>query len=76
MVENSKLPIIDARLRRVAIVGAGPAGLLLGLLLAQHDIEVEILEMLDTIDPRPRGAAYGPPAIRHVRCSRSYFRIG
>lgn len=58
--------MMTAESRKVILVGAGPAGLLLALLLAQHQIDVEVVEMLEAIDPRPRGAAYGPPAIRCV----------
>lgn len=48
---------------RVIVAGAGPAGLLLALMLAQHGIHVDVIEALDGIDSRPRGAAYGPAAV-------------
>lgn len=51
---------------KVIIVGAGPAGLLLALMLAQHGINVDVLEAMDEIDPRPRGAGYGPAAVTCV----------
>jgi flavin-dependent dehydrogenase len=51
---------------KVLIVGAGPAGLLLALLLAQHDIKVDVVEALVGIDERPRGAGYGPAAIQYA----------
>lgn len=51
-------------INNVLVVGAGPTGLLLALLLAQHDIPVEVVEAGESIDERPRGLAYGPAATR------------
>ena len=51
---------------RVIVVGAGPAGLLLALLLAQHGVHVDVVEAAGEIDPRPRGAGYGPAAVTCV----------
>lgn len=48
--------------RKVLIVGAGPAGLLLALLLSKHGIPVSIIEMADQLDQQPRAAHYGPAA--------------
>lgn len=48
--------------KKVLIVGAGPAGLLLALLLSKHGIPVSIVEMADQLDQQPRAAHYGPPA--------------
>ena len=48
---------------KVLVVGAGPSGILLALLLAQHSIKVDIVEALDDIDKRPRGVGYGPAAV-------------
>lgn len=45
------------------IVGAGPAGLLLGLQLARKGIEVTLLDMGETVDDRPRAAHYATPAV-------------
>lgn len=59
----------DANLRKVVVVGAGPAGLLLALMLAQHGIDVDVVEAFNEVDSRPRGAAYGPAAVRYVLCS-------
>jgi 2-polyprenyl-6-methoxyphenol hydroxylase-like FAD-dependent oxidoreductase len=44
-------------------VGAGPAGLLLGLQLARNGIEVVLLDMGETVDHRPRAAHYATPAV-------------
>lgn len=48
---------------KVLIVGAGPSGLLLALLLSKHGIPVTVLEMSHQLDQQPRAAHYGPPAI-------------
>ncbi len=45
------------------MVGAGPSGLLLSLLLSRHGIPVHILEASHELDQQPRAAIYGPPAI-------------
>lgn len=49
--------------QQVLIVGAGPSGLLLALLLAKHGIPVHILEAAAELDAQPRAAHYGAPAI-------------
>ncbi|KAK8099908.1 FAD binding domain-containing protein [Apiospora kogelbergensis] len=49
--------------KKVIVVGAGPSGLLLSLLLAQHGIPVHIVEGADQLDGRPRAAIYGPAAM-------------
>ncbi|OAA65548.1 Monooxygenase, FAD-binding protein [Niveomyces insectorum RCEF 264] len=49
--------------KKVLIVGAGPSGLLLAVLLSQHGIPVQILEAAHELDQQPRAAHYGPPAI-------------
>jgi 2-polyprenyl-6-methoxyphenol hydroxylase-like FAD-dependent oxidoreductase len=46
------------------IVGAGPAGQLLGLMLAKQDISVTIVEQAEKLDDRPRATHYGPPAMK------------
>lgn len=49
------------------MVGAGPAGLLLALLLSQQGVPVTILDAADGPDPRPRATHYGPPAVHQLR---------
>lgn len=43
---------------KVIVVGAGPSGLLLTLLLARAGIPVELLEMSDGLDKNPRASHY------------------
>lgn len=45
------------------VVGAGPAGLLLALRLAQQDIPVCLVEMSATLDEQPRASHYLSPAV-------------
>ncbi|KAI1205621.1 FAD/NAD(P)-binding domain-containing protein [Annulohypoxylon truncatum] len=52
---------------KVIIVGAGPSGLLLALLLSKHGISVEVLEASHELDKQPRAAIYGSPAIPDLR---------
>ena len=52
---------------KILIVGAGPAGLLLALLLAQHNIPSTVLEAWDALDQRLRATQYGVPATRVFR---------
>lgn len=44
------------------IVGAGPAGLILGLLLAKQNIQVDLVDASPTLDRQPRAAHYASPA--------------
>ncbi|KAI1612541.1 hypothetical protein EDD36DRAFT_239588 [Exophiala viscosa] len=48
---------------KVIIVGAGPSGLLLGILLAKEGVKVQILEASDDLDKNPRAAHYAPSAV-------------
>ncbi|KAI1381758.1 FAD binding domain-containing protein [Hypoxylon crocopeplum] len=52
---------------KVVIVGAGPSGLLLALLLSKHGITVHILEASHELDKQPRAAYYGSAAIPDLR---------
>jgi 2-polyprenyl-6-methoxyphenol hydroxylase-like FAD-dependent oxidoreductase len=49
------------------IVGAGPSGLLLGLLLAKRGVPVQIVDLSDKLDEQPRATHYGPPAMYELR---------
>lgn len=44
-------------------MGAGPAGLLLSLLLSRSGIPVIVLDMKTGLDTNPRATHYGPPAM-------------
>ncbi|KAL2428705.1 FAD-dependent monooxygenase terC [Exophiala dermatitidis] len=52
---------------KIIIVGAGPAGLLLALLLSQQNIPSLVLESWDRLDERLRATQYGVPATRIFR---------
>ncbi|KAK5135622.1 hypothetical protein LTR08_005102 [Meristemomyces frigidus] len=52
---------------KLIIVGAGPSGLLLALLLAQHNIPSTVLEAWPDLDTRLRATQYGVPATRIFR---------
>ncbi|WYZ35101.1 hypothetical protein EsH8_I_001377 [Colletotrichum jinshuiense] len=51
--------------QNVIIVGAGPAGMLLGLMLGKGGISVTIVEQTSELDKKPRATHYAPPAM-HV----------
>ncbi|KIY01304.1 uncharacterized protein Z520_02856 [Fonsecaea multimorphosa CBS 102226] len=53
--------------KKVIIVGAGPSGLLCGLMLAQAGIPVDILEAKDKFDSSPRALGYGSSAVQVLR---------
>ena len=52
---------------RTIIVGAGPAGLLLGLMLAKKNVDVCILETKARLDDSPRAMVYAAPAAYELR---------
>lgn len=52
---------------KVIVVGAGPAGLLLALLLGNRGIQVQVVEASDKLDEQPRATHYGPPAVYELR---------
>jgi 2-polyprenyl-6-methoxyphenol hydroxylase-like FAD-dependent oxidoreductase len=49
------------------IVGAGPAGLLLGLRLAKENIDVTLVDMGHELDTQPRATHYASPAVQELR---------
>src|SRR5688572_28297789 len=51
----------------VAIVGAGPVGLLLGCLLAQRGVEVRVLERLASLSSSSRAIGVHPPGLQCLR---------
>ncbi|KAI0203686.1 FAD binding domain-containing protein [Astrocystis sublimbata] len=53
--------------KKVLIVGAGPSGLLLALLLSKHGIPVEIFEASHELDKQPRAAIYGSSAVPELK---------
>ncbi|KID62178.1 hypothetical protein H634G_00242 [Metarhizium anisopliae BRIP 53293] len=70
--EDSKLPNGTSPqstkpFEKVLIVGAGPAGLLLAILLARSHIPSTVLESWDRVDERLRATQYGVPATRVFR---------
>ena len=49
--------------RQVLIVGAGPSGLLLGILLGKAGVKVTLVEAAGELDKNPRAAHYAPSAV-------------
>jgi 2-polyprenyl-6-methoxyphenol hydroxylase-like FAD-dependent oxidoreductase len=49
-------------LSKVVVVGAGPSGLLLTLLLARNNIPVLLVEQTNTLDTNSRATHHGEPA--------------
>ncbi|TIA22108.1 FAD binding domain-containing protein [Aureobasidium pullulans] len=47
----------------VVVVGAGPSGLLLALLLARRGVPVQLIDLANEEDDQPRATHYGPPAV-------------
>ncbi|MET1043032.1 MAG: NAD(P)/FAD-dependent oxidoreductase [Microbacteriaceae bacterium] len=58
-----EVPPPESTPRDVLIVGGGPVGLLLAVLLAQHGIDVQVLERRDTVSTRTRAIGIHPPAL-------------
>ncbi|KIW95655.1 uncharacterized protein Z519_04240 [Cladophialophora bantiana CBS 173.52] len=55
------------KINKIAIVGAGPVGLLAAILISRLGVPVDLLDVGEGVDLRPRGAAYGPSAVRGLR---------
>ena len=49
------------------VVGAGPSGLILALLLTRRGIPVHVVDLANKLDEQPRATHYGPPAIYELR---------
>ncbi|TPX17536.1 uncharacterized protein E0L32_003179 [Thyridium curvatum] len=62
-----KFSITSPSIPQIVIVGAGPSGLLLALLLAQQNISSTVLESWPELDTRLRATQYGVPATRVFR---------
>jgi 2-polyprenyl-6-methoxyphenol hydroxylase-like FAD-dependent oxidoreductase len=54
-------------IHQIIIVGAGPAGLLLGILLSKQGINITILEANAELDSNPRATHHAPIAVQEMR---------
>lgn len=52
---------------QVIVVGAGPSGLILALLLANAGIDVQVFEAAEKLDDSPRATYYSWPAVYELR---------
>ena len=50
----------------VVIVGAGPVGLVIALMIAKEGVKVTVLEANDEVIQSPRAMAYGPAAVNEL----------
>ena len=53
----------EGKIKKVIIVGAGPSGLLLAIMLAKANIKVQLVEANFRVDDNPRAAHYAPSAV-------------
>lgn len=62
---------------QIIVVGAGPSGLLLALLLAKQNIQVDLVEARPTLNEQPRAAHYAsqPPTNSTARVSLMMCRL-
>ncbi|MFB7634680.1 FAD-dependent monooxygenase [Streptomyces sp. NPDC056149] len=51
----------------VAIVGGGPVGLLLALLLDHHGVDSVVFDTADSVPTEPRGSTHGARTMEHYR---------
>lgn len=71
-------------LSKVIVVGAGPSGLLLSILLAKAGIAVELLEMTTVLDTNPRASHYADSScyeferagVLDTLCARGFYPNG
>ncbi|KAL2783264.1 hypothetical protein BJX66DRAFT_349675 [Aspergillus keveii] len=59
----------------IIIVGAGPVGLLLALLLARKKIRSVVLEKNDSLDTSPRGVVHYPPVLEVFKDAGIYDTV-
>lgn len=57
------------------VVGAGPSGLILALLLANKGVPVTVLEKSSEYDKQPRASFYSAPAIHELRRAGVYDEV-
>ncbi|KAF2502666.1 FAD/NAD(P)-binding domain-containing protein [Lophium mytilinum] len=53
-------------IKNIIIVGAGPAGLLAGLILSQNGVPVTLVDMGQGLDTNPRATHYAAPAVTEL----------
>ncbi|PNS21540.1 D-arabinitol dehydrogenase 1 [Sphaceloma murrayae] len=54
-------------LEHIIIVGAGPAGLVMALMLGKQGVNVTILEAADALDKNPRASHYSAPVVYELK---------
>ncbi|KXH32327.1 FAD binding domain-containing protein [Colletotrichum simmondsii] len=62
-------------IKKVIVIGTGPTGLLLSLLLARHSIPVLVLDKSTSLDTQPRATHYAAPANRVLSRANLLARV-
>ncbi|KAK0376909.1 FAD binding domain-containing protein [Colletotrichum limetticola] len=62
-------------IKKVIVIGTGPTGLLLSLLLARHSIPVLLLDKSTSLDTQPRATHYAAPANRVLSRANLLARV-
>ncbi|KAI3551473.1 FAD binding domain-containing protein [Colletotrichum abscissum] len=62
-------------IKKVIVIGTGPTGLLLSLLLARHSIPVLLLDKSASLDTQPRATHYAAPANRVLSRANLLARV-
>ncbi|KAK1470476.1 FAD binding domain-containing protein [Colletotrichum tamarilloi] len=62
-------------IKQVIVIGTGPTGLLLSLLLARHSIPVLLLDKSASLDTQPRATHYAAPANRVLSRANLLARV-
>jgi 2-polyprenyl-6-methoxyphenol hydroxylase-like FAD-dependent oxidoreductase len=70
---RSKKDLLTAS--QVIVVGAGPAGLLLALMLAKKGISTRVVDAVEVLDNQPRATHYAPPAVHELHRAGVLDRI-